>query len=386
MADHQDIKLICIDCEKEFLFTVGEQLFYMSKDLTAPKRCKNCRDRRKRAAMLKQQDIDAQELDRLSRKFQETAKSDIPCDKTDTLYIIGNGFDLMHDVPSSYKCFRDSIGKRTQLRYALDNYLKVKEWWADFEEALAHLDVGKMRNDITADMWLDLFEVYSPDVKASDFFMAAETIMGPANTITQDLPRRFRMWVESLKVPTAERPLKDLIVNGKVLCFNYTEFIEDLYGVAHKNVCYIHGCRKKQKSHPKEDLVLGHRPVWEYDGELPSKVIPHLHTGKNGELLEAVYDMTTNYLNWYDDATTKDCTSIIRVHQNFFTSLDDIRKVVIIGHSMAPVDWDYFMEIHRHCAEVDWYVGYYSANDLRNCEKLMTKMDIAQSKVHIFKP
>lgn len=28
-----------------------------------------------------------------------------------TLYIIGNGFDLMHRVPSSYYNFRDSLGK-----------------------------------------------------------------------------------------------------------------------------------------------------------------------------------------------------------------------------------------------------------------------------------
>ena len=47
---------------------------------------------------------------------------------------------------------------------------------------------------------------------------------------------------------------------GKVLCFNYTEFVEQLYGIPEENVCYIHGCRRKKKGRPRERLVLGHMP------------------------------------------------------------------------------------------------------------------------------
>lgn len=37
-----------------------------------------------------------------------------------TLYIIGNGFDLMHRVPSSYYNFRDSLGKNNTIRQMYD--------------------------------------------------------------------------------------------------------------------------------------------------------------------------------------------------------------------------------------------------------------------------
>jgi hypothetical protein len=43
----------CIDsgkraqCEKEFVFTVGEQKFFTEKGFTPPKRCKPCRDAKK---------------------------------------------------------------------------------------------------------------------------------------------------------------------------------------------------------------------------------------------------------------------------------------------------------------------------------------------------
>jgi len=43
-----DIKIVCKDCGKEFLFTEGEQKFYEEKGLTnQPVRCKECRQARK---------------------------------------------------------------------------------------------------------------------------------------------------------------------------------------------------------------------------------------------------------------------------------------------------------------------------------------------------
>ena len=40
----QDEKIICKDCGKEFIFTVGEQQFYAEKGFeNKPVRCKECR-------------------------------------------------------------------------------------------------------------------------------------------------------------------------------------------------------------------------------------------------------------------------------------------------------------------------------------------------------
>jgi predicted N-acetyltransferase YhbS len=44
----EDKTLVCQDCGKEFVFTVGEQEFYKEKGFeNEPKRCKECRDKRK---------------------------------------------------------------------------------------------------------------------------------------------------------------------------------------------------------------------------------------------------------------------------------------------------------------------------------------------------
>ncbi len=45
--DFQDRVLKCIDCEADFIFTAGEQLFFYDKQFkNEPKRCKACKTRR----------------------------------------------------------------------------------------------------------------------------------------------------------------------------------------------------------------------------------------------------------------------------------------------------------------------------------------------------
>lgn len=49
----QDIILRCNDCNKEFIFTAGEQLFYKKKGFEYPKKCQSCRTRGKQNSTLK---------------------------------------------------------------------------------------------------------------------------------------------------------------------------------------------------------------------------------------------------------------------------------------------------------------------------------------------
>jgi hypothetical protein len=55
----QDIDIICVECNRKFTFSVGEQQFYADRGfVNRPKRCGSCRKHRKdgyaaREAMLK---------------------------------------------------------------------------------------------------------------------------------------------------------------------------------------------------------------------------------------------------------------------------------------------------------------------------------------------
>lgn len=48
MEERHDKTIVCKDCGKEFIFTVGEQEFYAEKGFqNEPVRCKECRQARK---------------------------------------------------------------------------------------------------------------------------------------------------------------------------------------------------------------------------------------------------------------------------------------------------------------------------------------------------
>lgn len=47
-----DKPLTCVDCEEEFIFSAGEQAYFQSKQLSVPRRCPECR-RRRRESLVK---------------------------------------------------------------------------------------------------------------------------------------------------------------------------------------------------------------------------------------------------------------------------------------------------------------------------------------------
>ena len=46
--DGEDKEIVCKDCGKTFIFTVGEQEFYKSKNFPDPQRCRQCAKKKRR--------------------------------------------------------------------------------------------------------------------------------------------------------------------------------------------------------------------------------------------------------------------------------------------------------------------------------------------------
>lgn len=55
----QDKIIECLGCQKEFTWTAGEQEFYRDRGLSAPSRCKECREKRKKEKEKRERDRDA---------------------------------------------------------------------------------------------------------------------------------------------------------------------------------------------------------------------------------------------------------------------------------------------------------------------------------------
>lgn len=376
---YESITLYCKDCGKEFIISPEEQKYFYSMKYELPKRCRDCRKARKEkrkvfeeAEMARYYQKKSKEDERLLAALLKTLpydnisienlKFDCP---DDSLVIIGNGFDIMHGVKSSYWDFQNTIGKNSILRHQMEIYLDVGDLWSNLEYSLGKLNYSMFLNSDVLDMNLENFDAYNPDAQAADFFGAIEMTISPAFIIPQELEIRFKRWVKKLKVESEDRPFSILHGDYKVLSFNYTEFIEELYGASSENICYIHGCRKNRKKGKQEKLILGHTPGMEEEQwdkvKLKSIKSKKLH---KRNIFEAAIETSINETLWYDEKTTKNCKEIIKNHTDFFEGLSQIKEVYVIGHSLSEVDYPYFEKVCR-CCNARWIIGYHSYDDLQ---------------------
>lgn len=365
--------MICKDCGKEFDIAPGEVTFYESHGLSLPKRCSECRKARKNVAeeleRHRKWEEDERKLEELlsSLPFKQTSLDNLDFLHPDkALVVIGNGFDIMHGVKSSYWDFQKTIGKNSSLRFEMETYLDVPgDLWYNLEDSLGHMNYSMFLNPDILDMWLDNFGAYDPDAQAADFFGAVETAISPTFNIPRELNQRFKKWVKTLKVGSDKRPFSMLHGDYRVLSFNYTEFIEDLYNAKYENVCYIHGCRKYRGKGKPDDLILGHVPGMEEEqwDKVQLKPIKFKNTYKR-YIFESAMETAAREAAWYDDSTTKKCGEILKKHQKFFDGLNDVEDVFVIGHSLSEVDYPYFEEVVKQ-SKAKWVIGYHSLDDIK---------------------
>lgn len=396
MAKRQLI-LTCKDCGSQFELSVDEQRFFQSHDLELPKRCKDCRRNRRIIRLEEEKKKAAEDRCRKAEEeeqqlqvklsglpFEQILLSNITfADPQNTLVIIGNGFDMMHGVKSSYWEFQKTIGKNSPLRFNMETYLDTGDLWSNLEESLGKLNYSMFLNPYVIDMWLEDFGAYDPDAQAADFCAAVETAISPTFDIPRELGQRFRKWLKTLQVEGSNRPFSKLNGNYRVLSFNYTEFIETLYGAKRENVCYIHGCRRTPKGCKPDEIILGHKPGMEEEQWEKVQLKPFKFKNPYKKyIMEFALEMAAREASWYDDETTKKCDDIINKHKAFFESLTNIKEIYVIGHSLSEVDYPYFLEVCSKC-DAHWFIGYHSLADLNRLTEFVAKMGL--QKVSVFR-
>ena len=392
----------CKDCGRDFIITAEEQKRFKSLGFELPKRCCECRKKRKEEKRVAEAKIkekqealenekrqkkwekDEKEIERIIKKLsipQILIKDMVLENPSESLVIIGNGFDLMHGVKSSYWDFQKTIGKNSSLRFYMETYLDTSNLWSNLEESLGKLNYGIFLNPDIIDMWLDNFGAYDPDAQADDFFAAVETAIAPTFEIPRELKQRFKKWIKTLVVESNDRPFSMLHGDYKVLSFNYTEFIETLYGAKSNNVCYIHGCRKNRNNGKLSELILGHRPGMEEKQWDKVRLKPFKFKDPYKRyIMESALETAAREAAWYEEETTKKCSDIIKKHLLFFDGLTDIKDIFVIGHSLSEVDYPYFEEICKK-TNAKWYIGYHSLDDLKRLRSFSDKMNLREITV-----
>lgn len=263
------------------------------------------------------------------------------------LFVIGNGFDLHHGIPSRFSDFGRSVAASDpDIVRLIDEYMFVDEdFWNCFEARLATFD---------ADNVIDYAEQFLVSYGAEDWSDASHhdfeyEIKEVVDGLSRRLHTRFARWIRSLPIPDAGAvpPVRCVDPAARFLSFNYTPTLQRLYGVPDRNVLHIHG----RSSDPADGIVLGHG--WERTAEdmLAREVDEDTDTRVAGGY---------RLIDEYFADTFKPTKRIVERYRAEFDSLGDVTEVIVLGHSLADVDAPYFREvISRTPASTTWTVSCY---------------------------
>lgn len=255
--------------------------------------------------------------------------------KNSKLYIIGNGFDLWHNMPTEYENFKEFLGEHdSDLSKAIEEYLQPASDWSDLESALAKINVESVIDDLEhfmtpygADDWSDSGH--------HDFQYEVGRIV---DRLSKGLRHRFGEWVRHLSIPTPETAmmrLRTIDRTARFLTFNYTSTLQELYCVPDANILHIHG----RANLPDSDLVLGH--AWNPQERRSLNDRPDIEE-MDTRLVEA-----HSIVDEYFSNTFKPSARLIQEHRSFFERLTELDEVCVLGHSLSMVDDLYFRELLR---------------------------------------
>ena len=264
-----------------------------------------------------------------------------------TLYIIGNGFDLHHGLPTQYRHFKAYVQSNDHDVYDwMEDYVPAGNEWADLEAALAHLDTDNIVNDLEHFMGSYSDENWS---EAGHHAFQYE-VNRVAEGISETLQALFSEWVRTIQIPdaaTVSCRLAKLDPNATYLTFNYTSTLSKIYDVPTKHILHIHGEAVDSDS----ELIIGHG--WSPD-ERTSLFNAVDNEDSDHRVMEA---MST--LDDYFSKTFKPSHQIIDRNVAFFDGIGAIERIVVLGHSLADVDAPYFQAVVKALQgrKVSWTVA-----------------------------
>lgn len=262
------------------------------------------------------------------------------------LWIIGNGFDLAHGLPTSYEHFHQWLlgcGHNQFVNMFESMYPKVRtdnDKWSDIESALGQTTVE------------DIIRY------AKEYRYCPKDKINPVGNVTivaMGVQCNLDQWARQIDLSTI-KPTYKMDAEAKYLTFNYTMTLERVYGIPAENILHIH---KSVES--GDNLIIG----YESATESQHHVYP-VESGPDAELNRVAKVEYDRYI--------KHPTYNISQNERFFQSLTDIDEVCVFGHSLSKVDIPYIRKIRTLLSdECDWH--FYLKDKSEECITTLSNLD-----------
>ena len=270
-------------------------------------------------------------------------------EENNVLYVMGNGFDIAHDLPTQYEDFHLWLVKNRDLPFvnAFEKlYPEVKDLkgeWRDLESALGNVS---LEHAIEFDWaYQECPDEFCCENSSHDAYQCGENL----KLVTKVLPTCLHDWIQSIDLSKYKELFK-LHKDAYYFSFNYTKTLENLYGIGTDRIHYVHGAIGN-----KGELVVGYgEALFEED------VLESDNPEVNVELI-------LNILR----ERQKTVSIIIQEPEflKFMQSLSSVCSVVVYGHSCSEVDKPYFAEIAKNIKDKARWTFYVHKSDNNNSVK-----------------
>lgn len=248
------------------------------------------------------------------------------------LWIVGNGFDRAHDLPTGYSDYYKYLIRQheewmaSMLEFYFGNVTghPGNILWSQLEKALGIYSVDAIYDFLKEGHTLDIDHVgqFVDEVESEVQYHFVE--------ICEKFSETFTNWCHSIDL-RATKPIGafGFTANDLFLSFNYTDTLEVVYGIDEGNILHIHGRASKG-----DELIVGHNNP----AKMPSGIEDDFLD--NTANIRAIVE-TINKLE-------KKTKRIIAANRPFFYSLGNIDEVMVYGHSIEEVDIPYFEEVKKN--------------------------------------
>lgn len=96
-------------------------------------------------------------------------------------------------------------------------------------------------------------------------------------------------------------------------------------------------------------------------------------------------EIASQMIEAYYENSRKKSEILIENNKRWFEKLGDVTDIVVMGHSLMPVDHPYYREIIKYVPNANWYVSWYSADSLEKLKLFMKEMKLQSDRVQIFR-
>ena len=272
------------------------------------------------------------------------------------IYIIGNGFDIAHKLPTQYWDFR------TYLEHIDYNFLhafemnyniypnmsddtKRKLLWNEFETNLANIDEDVIIENATSiEMDLESGDIGIEDT-LYEYFTEEYQYINKLAVYLKRWIRTIRIRDTLPKVSQIDKLSQNLYIN-----FNYTATLEMVYGIPDSSVIHIHGSLRNYT----DDPVLGH-------GNLERIEAIEKKQRKAEEYFDEKEISICKVVKGYYRTTLKDVNRYMHNLQRIADK--DISEIIVAGHSLAGIDMPYFSNVDSLSGEkAKWIIVWHDPN------------------------